>query len=47
LGDTDKGILTGMYEGLNRREIGQAVGLSHTTVNNHIPAIAAAVRAHL
>jgi DNA-directed RNA polymerase specialized sigma24 family protein len=47
LGDADKGILTGMYEGLNRREIGQAVGLSHTTVNNHIPAIAAAVRAHL
>jgi DNA-directed RNA polymerase specialized sigma24 family protein len=47
LDDTDKGILTGMYEGLNRREIGQAVGLSHTTVNNHIPAIAAAVRAHL
>jgi DNA-directed RNA polymerase specialized sigma24 family protein len=47
LGEVDRGIVAGMYEGLNRREIGQKVGLSHTAVNNHIPAIAEAIRAHL
>jgi DNA-binding NarL/FixJ family response regulator len=47
LSATDQGILSGMYAGLNRREIGQQVGLSHTSVNNHIPAIAQTVRAHL
>jgi DNA-directed RNA polymerase specialized sigma24 family protein len=47
LNPTDQGILSGMYAGLNRREIGKTVGLSHTTVNNHIPAIAEAIQAYL
>lgn len=47
LNATDQGILFGVYQGMTRREIGKAVGLSHTSVNNHVPAIAEAIRAHL
>ena len=47
LDTVDQDILYGLYEGRNRREIGEMVGLSHTSINNHIPAIAETIRAQL
>lgn len=47
LGPVDREILVCVYRGLSRREIGQAVGMSHAGVNWRVSGIAEVVRAYL
>lgn len=47
LDSTNQTILSGMYEGLTRREIGQAVGMTHAGINWRIPKLAEVIQAQL